>query len=127
MPTRQVELSYRWTRDAAPSPLLHHPLMAMLAAVQDSGSISAAARTLGLSYRHVWGELKRWEAELGQPLLLWVKGQPAVLAPVGERLLAMEREVVERLAPQIEALRRELEQAVAAALDGAPAGKRRGA
>jgi molybdate transport repressor ModE-like protein len=99
--------------------------MAMLAAVQDSGSISAAARTLGLSYRHVWGELKRWEAELGQPLLLWVKGQPAVLAPVGERLLAMEREVVARLAPQIEVLRRELAQAVAAALDGAPAGKRR--
>ena len=36
-------------------PGLHHPLLAMLAAVQAEGSISGAARRLDLSYRHVWG------------------------------------------------------------------------
>ena len=97
-------------------PGLHHPLLAMLAAVQAEGSISGAARRLDLSYRHVWGELKRWESELGQPLVCWVKGQAALLAPAGERLLAAERGVQQRLGAQIEALRQELEQAFARAL-----------
>ena len=96
---------------------LHHPLMALLAAVHDTGSISAAARALGLSYRHVWGELKRWEGELGQELVIWMKGQAALLSPFGEKLLWAERRAQARLAPQIEALRGELEQAFAVAFD----------
>lgn len=96
---------------------LHHPLLALLTAVHDSGSISGAARASGLSYRHVWGELKRWELEFGQTLVLWAKGQPAVLSPFGEKLLWAERRAQARLAPQIEALRSELEQAFAIAFD----------
>lgn len=96
---------------------LHHPLLALLAAVHDSGSISGAARQLGLSYRHAWGELKRWEGELGQTLVLWVKGQPALLSPFGEKLLWAERQAQARLAPQVEALRSELERAFAIAFD----------
>ncbi len=96
---------------------LHHPLMALLAAVHDQGSISAAARALSLSYRHVWGELKRWEIEFDQTLVSWVKGQPAVLSPFGEKLLWAERRAQARLAPQVEALRSELEQAFAIAFD----------
>lgn len=96
---------------------LHHPLMALLAAVHDHGSISGAARALSLSYRHVWGELKRWETELGQTLVTWSKGQPALLSPFGEKLLWAERRAQARLAPQIEALRSELERAFATAFD----------
>jgi len=96
---------------------LHHPLMAMLAAVHDTGSISGAARRLSLSYRHVWGELKRWELELGQTLVLWAKGQPAVLSAFGDKLLWAERRAQARLAPKVEALRGELEQAFAIAFD----------
>lgn len=96
---------------------LHHPLMAMLAAVHDTGSISGAARALALSYRHVWGELKRWEVELGQTLVSWAKGQPATLSPFGAKLLWAERRAQARLAPQVEALRSQLEQAFAIAFD----------
>ena len=96
---------------------LHHPLLALLAAVHDRGSISAAARALGLSYRHTWGELKRWEADLGQPLVTWSKGQAAQLTPFGDKLLWAERRAQARAAPQIEALRSELEQAFAIAFD----------
>jgi putative molybdopterin biosynthesis protein len=91
--------------------------MALLAAVHDSGSISGAARALSLSYRHTWGELKRWETELGQTLVSWAKGQPAVLSPFGEKLLWAERRAQARLAPQVEALRSELERAFAIAFD----------
>ncbi|MEO8278181.1 MAG: substrate-binding domain-containing protein [Ideonella sp.] len=115
----KVHLTYQLgnQRGAADDQPLHHPLIAMLAAVHATGSISGAARKLGLSYRHVWGELKRWEVELGQTLVIWVKGQSALLAPFGEKLLWAERRAQARLAPQIEALRGELERAFAIAFD----------
>lgn len=113
---RKVELSYDfgsrrqdgWVRNA---------LVDLLHAVQEQGSISAAAKVMGFSYRHVWGELRRWEAELGHPLLVWEKGQRARLAPFGEKLLWAERQAQARLAPQIEALHAELERAFAVAFD----------
>src|SRR5437763_337633 len=115
---RKVELSYDfagrrqdgWVRNA---------LIDLLHAVQERGSIAAAARQLDLSYRHVWGELRRWESELGHPLLLWEKGQRARLAPFGAKLLWAERQAQARLAPQIEAPHAELERAFATAFDDA--------
>jgi putative molybdopterin biosynthesis protein len=91
--------------------------MDLLAAVARGGSISAAARDLGMSYRHAWGELKRWEGELANPLIIWGKGQSARLTEFGSKLLWAERQAQARLAPQIEALRAELERTFAVAFD----------
>jgi putative molybdopterin biosynthesis protein len=113
----RVRLTYALTDQPHSARALDHPLIAILSAVHATGSISGASRQLGLSYRHVWGELKRWEADLGQPLVLWAKGRPAVLAPFGEKLLWAERRALARLAPQIEALSSELERAFALAFD----------
>ncbi len=99
--------------------LIRNPLLDLLHAVQESGSISGAARLLELSYRHVWGELKRWEQELGNELLVWEKGQAARLSEFGHKLLWAERQAQARLAPQIEALRADLERAYAVAFDDA--------
>lgn len=96
---------------------VRNPLIDMLRAVDQHGSISAAARSLGLSYRHVWGELKRWEQTLGSELLVWEKGQRAVLSTFGAKLMWAERQAQARLAPQIEALRAELERSFAQAFD----------
>jgi putative molybdopterin biosynthesis protein len=93
--------------------------MDLLHAVREHGSISGAARSLGLSYRHVWGELKRWEAELAHALVTWERGQPARLTPFGEKLLWAERQAQARLAPQIESLHADLERAFAVAFDDA--------
>jgi putative molybdopterin biosynthesis protein len=91
--------------------------MALLQAVRDNGSISMAAKSLGLSYRHVWGELKRWEQILEQPLIIWEKGQPARLTEFADKLLWAERQAQARLAPQISALQAELEKTFAQAFD----------
>lgn len=99
--------------------LIRNPLLDLLNAVEASGSISGAARQLELSYRHVWGELKRWEDELGNELLVWEKGQAARLSEFGNKLLWAERQAQARLAPQIEALRADLERAYAVAFDDA--------
>ena len=91
--------------------------MALLQSVDSHGSISAAARELGLSYRHVWGELKRWETSLGQSLIVWEKGQSARLTEFGTKLMWAERQTQARLAPQIQALRADLERTFAIAFD----------
>ncbi|HEY1104453.1 MAG TPA: substrate-binding domain-containing protein [Burkholderiaceae bacterium] len=114
----KIALHYALTPPVAgASPLIRNPLLDMLHAVQEQGSISAAAREMGLSYRHVWGELRRWEQELGGELLVWEKGQSARLSPFGDKLLWAERQAQARLAPQIEALRADLERAFAVAFD----------
>lgn len=111
-----VDLSYSLAPRRAEGGI-HNPLIALLQAVRACGSISGAARSLGLSYRHVWGELKRWETELGRPLIVWEKGQPAMLTEFGDKLLWAEQQAQARLAPQIAALQADLERAFAVAFD----------
>jgi putative molybdopterin biosynthesis protein len=118
---RKIELSYTLTPSrpgpSTSSALLRNPMMDVLHALRSSGSISGAARELGLSYRHVWGQLKDWETELGQGLIFWERGQAARLTPFGERLLMAERLAQARLGPQMEGLRAELERAFALAFE----------
>lgn len=117
-----IDLSYQWvlpTLEAVrnrQSPL-RNPLMDMLEAVRHAGSIAAAAKKLDVSYRHVWGELKRWEHCLGQDLIVWEKGQPARLTGFADKLVWAERQAQARLAPQISALQAELEKTFAVAFD----------
>jgi putative molybdopterin biosynthesis protein len=113
----RVDLAYSLSPGERSGRDLHHPLLELLEAVNRSGSISAAAREMSLSYRHVWGELKRWERELGRPLLVWTRGQPARLSAFGTKLLWAERQAQARLAPQLASLRHELERAFAMAFD----------
>jgi molybdate transport repressor ModE-like protein len=112
----RLQFHYTLSRDSSPA-LVRNPLMDLLQAVSSAGSISAGARLLGLSYRHVWGELKRWEQELGNELVVWEKGQSARLTEFGAKLMWAERQAQARLAPQIEALRGDLERAFAVAFD----------
>ena len=120
-PMKPVELSYAWggtaSLPARGAALLRNPMMDVLQAVRDQGSISAAARAIGLSYRHVWGQLRAWEQEVGHELIVWERGQAARLSPFGQRLLNAERLAQARLAPQVEHLRAELQQAFARAIE----------
>ena len=120
-PRRGIHLEYSF--DATPADqrgaAIANPLVDLLRTLRDTGSISAAARALGSSYRHTWGALKQGEAVLGAPLVVWVKGQPARLTPLAERLLWAETRARTRLTPHIEALRSELERVLSLAFDGA--------
>ena len=112
----RLQLHYTLSRYSSPA-LVRNPLIDLLQAVSTQGSISGGARALNLSYRHVWGELKRWENELGNELLVWEKGQSARLTEFASKLMWAERQAQARLAPQIEALRAELERSYALAFD----------
>ncbi len=120
---QHIDLAYSWRphhTESEPrnrlSPL-RNPLMDLLNAVCEAGSIGAAAKSLDLSYRHVWGELKRWEQAMEQPLIVWEKGHSARLTAFAHKLLWAERQAQARLAPQISVLQAELEKTFSVAFD----------
>ncbi|MBK7899042.1 MAG: helix-turn-helix transcriptional regulator [Azonexus sp.] len=109
-----VHLNYRFEPGSAAIPgeeglQLENPLFRILAAVREGGSISCAAKTLGLSYRYVWGFLKEQETALGRPLLAGRAGQSARLSEFGERLVWAERRAHARLMPRAEELAAQLD------------------
>src|SRR5215510_8664984 len=118
MRSRGVHLEYSFQPDGQRGADVHNPLFELLSAVREHGSIQHAARSLGASYRHVWGALKHWEGVLGEPLVSWTQGQPARLTPFAHRMVWAEARARARLTPHIEALRAELERVVTDALDG---------
>ena len=117
----KIRLSYDFIVEgeghATPVDGVHHPLTQLLQTVSQQGSIRAAAAHLGLSYRYVWGELKRWETRLGYPLITWGKGQSARLSDMGFKLMWAERQAQAQLAPQIQALRADIERSFATAFN----------
>ena len=114
----RIKLDYSFTYDGSgAAPHLDNALFTLLRAIRESGSISQSAKMLGLSYRHVWGELKRWESALGQTLIEWVKGRRARLSPFGEKLLWAEERARARISPQVQSLAAEMERAFALAFD----------
>lgn len=77
----------------------------LLEAVGRAGSISAAARLLGLSYKHVWDGIAALNTLAGEPLVAGrkggAKGGGAALTPAGARFVEafrrLEGETAERL------------------------------
>lgn len=112
----RVGLHYSLSPKGGPA-LLQNPLFELLQAVHETGSINGAAKALDLSYRHVWGELKKWESTLGRTLVTWEKGRPAQLTSFGAKLMWAERQAQARLLPQITALRADLDRVFAVAFD----------
>ena len=50
----KVQLSYQLSAERSPNALIRNPLLDLLHAVREHGSISGAARHLGLSYAMSW-------------------------------------------------------------------------
>lgn len=84
-------------------------LLVLLAAIQESGAIAQAARSMGLSYRHAWGQVKRAEALFGHPLVDAGRGRGSTLTPLAEKLIWADRRIAARLSPLLSSLASELE------------------
>ena len=92
---------------------LKHPLIVLLESVYVSGSISKAAKHLGLSYRYVWGELKHWESELNTNLVIWGRtSKGATLTPEAIQFLSEVSKTHIDLAPQVAQIKNRVEQCV---------------
>jgi molybdate transport system regulatory protein len=71
--------------------------IALLEAIRDTGSISAGARKIGMSYRRAWLLVEQINAALEQPGVASSmggrQGGGAVLTPVGERIIDIYRSI----------------------------------
>lgn len=98
---------------------LRNPFFEVIGTIRNEGSIAAAARRLGWSYRHLWGYLKEREQQLGRSLIHWEKGRPARLTAFAEKLLWAETRIRARLAPQIENVATEIGRELTVAFNDA--------
>lgn len=85
-------------------------LLALLAAIDAEGHIAGACKSRGLSYRHGWGLLRRFEALFGTALVLTRRRQGSELSMFAQRLLWANRRIEARLAPTLESLASELQE-----------------
>ncbi|AHI26827.1 winged helix-turn-helix domain-containing protein [Komagataeibacter swingsii] len=81
--------------DANGSPLLGHGKIKLLEQIGQTGSISAAARAMGMSYRRAWLLVEAMNTTFVRPL---VSARPgggggAGLSPEGEAVLRLYREI----------------------------------
>jgi putative molybdopterin biosynthesis protein len=118
-PAQIVSVDLHYELGTARRSTLSHPLFDVLKAVRDGGSIAEAARSLGWSYRHLWGFLKRQEVSHGRALIMWDKGKAARLSPFADKLLWAETRIQARLAADIENLATEIGRELTVAFNDA--------
>ncbi|WP_206956539.1 winged helix-turn-helix domain-containing protein [Trinickia acidisoli] len=74
--------------------------VALLEAIREHGSISAAARSLDMSYRRAWMLLDELNRSLTSPATLseqgGANGGGCTLTPVGEKIIRVYRDIEDR-------------------------------
>ena len=97
----KVELDLSWKLGVSSAARLDDSLFALLAGIQETGSLQKACRRAKVSYRHAWGLLAASAKTLGKPLAELSRGRGSQLAPLGSALLAARSRIESRLAPEL--------------------------
>ncbi|HSN73025.1 MAG TPA: LysR family transcriptional regulator [Steroidobacteraceae bacterium] len=91
------QISLRIDFGAEPAARIGPGKIALLEAIRDERSISAAARRLGMSYRRAWLLVDALNRLLAEPVAITEtggrRGGGSALTPFGERLVASYREI----------------------------------
>ncbi len=102
MPPQSKKLMVKvkvWIEDEDGKMVFGTGRMRILEAVDRGGSIQAAAKELGMSYRAVWGKIKVTEERLGQPLMMkhigGSHGGGSELTPFGKALVDRFRHLLQ--------------------------------
>jgi molybdate transport repressor ModE-like protein len=93
-------------------------LLRLLSRIKSSGSIAAAVKATGASYRHAWGLLREAEQLFGTQLLVKQPGRGTRLSPLAEALLLADQRIRARLSPTLESLASELETEISKTVAG---------
>jgi molybdate transport repressor ModE-like protein len=91
-------------------------LTALLVGIQQTGTLAAACRAAGLTYRYAWGLLRDGERAFGHGLVTSQRGRGAKLTTLGERLAWADQRIAARLAPLLDSLASEVESEIERAL-----------
>jgi molybdate transport repressor ModE-like protein len=105
----KVSIHPQWTISDAQGSNLPLRLLDLLAEVDRQGSLHAACKTSGASYRYAWSLIEQGEKQLQQALLERERGKGSKLTALGQKLVWAGRRVQARLSPMLETLASELE------------------
>ena len=111
-----ISLNVRWLFGQDNSQEINEGLFSLLRTLQNDASLKKAAMSAGMSYRHAWGLLKKWEAEFNSPLVKMERGRGrgARLTGFGEKLLWAERVLHERCDATLQDVAGELNDSLSA-------------
>src|ERR1700681_2259315 len=87
-------------------------LFRLLRAIHETGKLTRAVELGGLSYRHGWDLLAKWNSIFGSELVAMQRGKGAQLTALGEKLLWAEQRSEAGLFPQLENIATELNVAI---------------
>lgn len=81
--------------DTRDRPLLGHGKIRLLEAIGETGSISAAARAMGMSYRRAWLLVESLNGAFAEPVVAARPGGGggAALSPAGREVVRLYREI----------------------------------
>ena len=110
----QIDFSIHMLLKGAKLPEIDPNLFRILKGVRQEGTLRNSALNTGLSYRHAWGLIKKWELEFRAQLLILERGRGrgAKLTELGEKLLWAEQYLHDQLTVKLEPLRAELNEAL---------------
>lgn len=97
------------------------PSVALLEALERTGSLQGAADALRISYRSAWGRLAALEDALGEAVAVKTKGHGSTLTSAGTALLTLMRAARSRLEPALAAEESALSDGLRRLLAPAPA------
>ena len=79
-------------------------LFELLRYLQTDHKLTKAAEHANISYRHAWNIIKKWNVQLGKPLVTQSKGQGTRLTELGEKFVWAEGLIDAHLRPSISTL-----------------------
>lgn len=90
-----------WIESDTAETLYGEGQIGILEAIEKEGSINAAAKSLGMGYRSMWGRLKKIEQRIGFPLLVRKKGGAfggeSVLTPEAKLMVEKFRQLQQEI------------------------------
>ncbi|MDO9313740.1 MAG: substrate-binding domain-containing protein [Burkholderiaceae bacterium] len=104
----EVTIRPQWTIRSPEGGALAPRVVELLVQLHEHGSLSAACKASGASYRHAWDLIRQGEQLFGQPLVQMVRGQGSTLTALGEKLVWADRRIHARLSPLLDTLASEL-------------------
>lgn len=100
----KLEPRINWSLSGSVSRDIDPALFLLLSAIQKQGSLQKSARSLGMSYRHAWGLVKKWENEFSSALVHFRRGrgQGTRLSEFGEKLLWADEYLEKQIRPELD-------------------------
>ncbi len=115
-PMIHIDIRPLWRIRAGEEREFEFQLIEILAELDATAKLTAAAGRAGISYRHAWNLIEDWQRFFGASLVVKARGRGTSLTPLGKRLLLAGRRAQARLAPELANLASEFASALNASL-----------